>query len=281
MPKIYLEQEYPQGSAAWHALRLGIPTASRCSDLVTPVKGDLSKSRFKYAYQLVAERVLREPLATDIGHLPWIIEGKEKEAEAAQMYAEITGAELVKVGFVAADHGRWGCSPDRLITNTGRGAVEIKAPTEVVQIGYLLGGPGDDYRPQCQMQILVCDLEWVDFFAHNPRMPPVQMRYQPDGGYIKKIEDALSTFADELDDMEKRVRAMGYFAPAAKLEDDAERLANMLIADIDRMRGLQDILDREGDDAFRAALGTMPREQQQRVREAIEANKNLLRAEAL
>jgi hypothetical protein len=31
--------------------------------------------------------VLQESMATDIGSLQWIIEGKEREAEAAAMYA--------------------------------------------------------------------------------------------------------------------------------------------------------------------------------------------------
>lgn len=281
--KIYLDSDAPQGSSQWHAVRLGIPTASRFDDVVTAVKGDLSEARHKYGYQLIAERILQEPLATDIGHLPHIEEGKIREAEAANAYSEIMGVELVKVGFVTIDSGRWGCSPDRLVMPDGdRGACEIKAPSAVVHIGYMLEGtPGKSYRQQVQGQIAICNLNWNDFFSYNDRCPPVRIRFNPDDAYIKKIEAALRTFADELDNNEAKIRAMGLFAPAAKLESDADRMANWFISDLDRLRGLQQILDREGDAAFVAALGDMPRECQQRVREAIEAQKQLIRSEGI
>lgn len=276
--KIYLEAEYPQGSANWHALRMGRPTASRCSDVVTEVKGELSKARYKYAYQLVAERVLQEPFTTDIGHLPWIIHGKEREGEAIAAYEAITGGEIARVGFISTDDGRYGCSPDALVTTAGeKGVAEIKAPSEVTQIGYLLGSLGTAYRAQVQMQILVANLNWADFFSHNERCPPYMQRFHPEHDFIGKIETHLRTFCDELDEMERRIRAMGLFAPAAVLLADADRMADLMIADIDRLRGLQEILDKEGEDEFRRALGDMPREQQERVREAVEAVKNIER----
>lgn len=276
--RIYLDTEYPQGSAQWHALRMGRPTASRCSDVVTEVKGELSKARFKYAYQLVAERVLQEPFTVDLGHLPWVVHGQEREAEAIAAYEAITGGEIARVGFISTDDGKYGCSPDALVTTGGeKGAAEIKSPSEVTQIGYLLGALGAQYRAQVQMQILVANLNWADFFSHNPRTPTYMQRFNPDHDYIAKIEQHMRTFCDELDDMERRVRAMGLFAPAAVLMDDHDRMADLLIADIDRLRGLQQILDKEGEAEFRRHLGDMPREQQQRVREAIEAAKQIER----
>ncbi len=280
--KIYLESEAPQGSATWHRLRMGRPTASRCADVVTEVKGELSKARFKYGYQLIAERVLQEPFTMDLGHLPWVVHGQEREGEAAKAYAAITGGECHKVGFVATDDERYGCSPDLLVTTGAqKGAAEIKSPKETTQIEYLLSGPGSHYRCQAQMQVLVCNLNWVDFFSHNERCPPFMQRFNPDDEFIKKIEGHLLTFCDELDHWEAKVRAMGMFAPAAKMASDADRLADMLISDIDRLRGLQEILDKEGDAAFIAALGELPHEQKQRVRMAIEGTKQILRSESL
>lgn len=281
--KIYLETDAPQGSPQWHALRLGIPTASNAHKFITPAKGELSKQRTDFGHRLIAERILRESFATSVDHLPWIIEGKEREDEAAAAYSVIRDVEVVKVGFVAHDSGRYGCSPDRLVLTDGvRGAAEIKSPTEPVHVGYLIDdGPGTDYKPQMQMQMLVAELEWIDFFSHNPRCPPLLKRFYPDAEFQKKLAAALDQFCDELDEQEARVRKMGLFAPAAKLLSDADRLADMLIADIDRLRGLQEILNREGDAAFVAALGDLPFEQQQRVREAIRANKQLMRSEVL
>lgn len=51
-----------QRSEAWHALRLGIPTASRFGDILT-ARGDLrtGETPKKYAAELVAERILGVP----------------------------------------------------------------------------------------------------------------------------------------------------------------------------------------------------------------------------
>lgn len=281
--KIYLETEYPQGSAQWHALRLGIPTASNAHKFITPAKGELSKQRVDFGHRLIAERILLESFATSVDHLPWIIEGKEREDEAAAAYSVIRDVETIKVGFVAHDSGRYGCSPDRLVLADGvRGAAEIKSPTEPVHVGYLIeDGPGTDYKPQVQMQLLVAELEWVDFMSHNPRCPPLLKRFHPDIEFQKKMQAALDQFCDELDENEARLRKLGLFSPAPKLASDAERMANMMIADIEKLKGLKQILDREGDAGFIAALGELPYDQKQRVREAILANKQLMRVEAL
>jgi len=272
--KIWADIE--QGSAAWHAVRLGVPTASRMSEVITPAKGELAAGRKKYAYQLIAERVLQEPMATDIGSLQWIIEGKEREAEAAAMYAEIAGVELLTVGFISDDDHRWGCSPDRLIVADGkRAAAEIKAPKENTQIGYLLDGPGSDYRVQLQTQIWIGDLTWDDFFSYNPRLPPFMQRTNPDEAFIKKIETHVRTFADELDDMERRVRAMGYFSPAPKIASDDDRRADALIADPAKMAELKHAIDYDRVDVLDLALGTLPREQQERVKHAIATQKDV------
>jgi hypothetical protein len=54
-------RDLEQGSQAWLAIRLGIPTASRFKDIVTPAKADKSKSATAYMYELLAERLTKEP----------------------------------------------------------------------------------------------------------------------------------------------------------------------------------------------------------------------------
>lgn len=260
--KVFLDADCPQGSAIWHSVRLGIPTASNAHKFITKAKGDLSEQRHKYGHQLIAERLLNETFATDIGHLPWIIEGKEREDEAAKAYAEIMGTETVKVGFISDDNHRYGCSPDRLVLVDGvRGAVEIKVPTEPVHIGYMIeNGPGDDYRPQIAMQLFVAELEWADFFSHNPRCPPFRRRSVPDLAYQKKLAENLMRFCDELDATEERVRKLGLYSPAPKIASDADRLADAAVAKA--LAG--DISDE--DEIMNLALGTMRPEHRERVR---------------
>ena len=57
--KIHNVEQY---SPEWYALHIGRPTSSRFDDILTPSKLELSKSRKKYMYQLVAERLLNSPL---------------------------------------------------------------------------------------------------------------------------------------------------------------------------------------------------------------------------
>jgi len=52
--------ELEQGTPEWFSARLGIPTASRYKDIVTPARGDKSKSYMTYLYELLAERMTGE-----------------------------------------------------------------------------------------------------------------------------------------------------------------------------------------------------------------------------
>ena len=65
-------------------------------------------------------------------------------------------------GAVPSDDGRIGCSPDRTVMEKGGrySLVEIKCPAPWTHIGYLLDGPGADYRQQVQGQLLVTGAEF-------------------------------------------------------------------------------------------------------------------------
>ena len=54
-------EEIIQGTAAWHALRLGRVTASRVADVIAKTKTGVSASRANYLAELVAERLTGEP----------------------------------------------------------------------------------------------------------------------------------------------------------------------------------------------------------------------------
>lgn len=210
-----------QGTAEWHDLRLGIPTASEFHKIVTP-GGKLSAQARKYALRLVTETLLRRPLESLEG-LSWLDRGKELEPEAARLYEFHHDCTLEAVGFVTTDDGRIGCSPDRLIMGQP-GAVEIKCPAPHTHVGYLIDGPGDDYRPQVQGQLLVAELEYVDFLSYSPEMPPVVLRFTRDEPYLQLLRMALSNFLELRDELLGQVRAAGYFEERAKIlmPQDAE-----------------------------------------------------------
>ena len=209
-----------QGGPEWLAARLGIPTSSEFHRIITAAKGDLSKSARKYAHQLVAETLLGEPLESPIGNLDWVVRGKLLEPQAVQQYEFTTDVETRAVGFVTTDDGRIGCSPDRLIVGQA-GGVEIKCTAPQTHVGFLLDGPGEDYRQQVQGQLLIAELDWVDLYAFHPCLPPVLIRTCRDEPYIAKMRAALVEFCDMKDAMLEQARASGFFQACATIKQAA------------------------------------------------------------
>lgn len=206
MPIIH---DVEQGSAEWFRLRLGIPTASCFDQIITPAKGELSASWRKYAYRLVAERLLNMPTET-LNGIEHIERGKELEPSAVRQYEFVEGVDTAAVGFITTNDGRIGASPDRIIV--GRPvALEIKCPAAHTHLGYLLDGRGNEYKPQLQGQLWVGEFEYGDFYSYHPLMPAARARIVRDDAYIEKLAAALDEFCDKLDEMTDRARALGIF----------------------------------------------------------------------
>lgn len=200
-----------QGSDEWFAARLGIPTASEFSRIITGAKGDLSKQAGGYAHALVAETLLGRPLEKG-GGSSWAMErGKALEPFAVEQYSLDHGVEVRRVGFATTDDGRLGASPDGLIVGN-RGGLEIKCTLDDKHMGILLDGPGDDYRQQVQGSLAICELEWWDLYAYHPNLPPVAIRTYRDEPYIAKMRVALVAFLDIRDEMLARAHQAGWHA---------------------------------------------------------------------
>ena len=60
-----------------------MPTSSQFHRIVTP-KGKPAKQARGYMFELIAERLLGEPMTRNIDHIPWVRDGKEREFEAAR-----------------------------------------------------------------------------------------------------------------------------------------------------------------------------------------------------
>jgi hypothetical protein len=220
--------DFQQGSAEWYAARLGIPTSSNFDKIITPAKGDFSKSARGYAMYLVAETMLGQTLES-LDHIEWIARGKELEPQAARVYQalnDLDDADMRAVGFVTTDDGMVGASPDRLVLD---GGLEIKCPAPHTHIGYLLDGPNDAYRPQVQGQLYVAELEWVDFFSWHPAMPPARVRFYRDEPYIQKLQSALVEFTDLRLSLLARARASGHFDTHETVSTPLETFAQELI----------------------------------------------------
>lgn len=216
-----------QGTAEWFHIRMGIPTASKFDHIITPKTGKLSLSSTKYAYELIAERLLRQPVETIEGQ-QWMERGKELEPQAVKQYEWVNEVETIPVGFITTDDGLIGASPDRLIKGRAA-ALEIKCPAPHTHIGYLLDGHDEKYRPQVQGQIFVAELDEADFYSFHPRMPPRTIRTPRDEPFIKLLREALDQFNERLFAMLERAQSLGVFQAydAALTPQDVERADGM------------------------------------------------------
>jgi hypothetical protein len=199
-----------QGSAEWFRIRMGKPTASMFHKIVTP-GGKLSEQRYKYMDRLIAERLLQESMDDPL-HIEWVERGKAYEPLAAAQFAFLENCDLDPVGFVTDDQECVGCSPDRLIKGKAE-AVEIKCPAPFTQIGRLLRGLDNDYKPQVQGQLLVGEFERVHFYSFHAQMPGYHLITLPDKAFQKTLRQHLADFVEELEEETERARSMGAYQP--------------------------------------------------------------------
>lgn len=190
--KIY---NFEQGTPEWFAARIGIPTASLFSKLVTPKTGKKSSQAKGLIYKLLEEIRTGHP-SDDFGGTEWTIRGNKLEDEAVNFYEFETGNVTEKVGFVTDDNRTWGCSPDRFINNDG--VLEIKCPAGWTHIENLLRDDIDpSYKPQTQGQIIITERDYCDWMSYHPEMPPKIIKCKKDIEYCKVLKDSK----DELSEM--------------------------------------------------------------------------------
>ena len=99
---------HEQGTPEWLAARLGKPSASMFSKLIT-MTGKPSASADAYINQLLGERLTgkSEPHYTSEA----MILGTEREPLARADYEFISGNKVDQYGFILDDSESYGCSP--------------------------------------------------------------------------------------------------------------------------------------------------------------------------
>lgn len=196
-----------QGTTEWADLRLGIPTASQFHRIITPKTLKVSGQAADYAYELLAELVMGEPM--DNATSGFMNRGTIQEHKAVQFYELQLDVETESVGFVLRDDRRVGCSPDRFVGPNG--LLEVKCPAADTHIKYLLAddGIGADYRCQMQGQLWLCEREWLDSLSYNPLMPPALVRVTRDEDFIKALSFAVERFLEQLEGMKETLSKRG------------------------------------------------------------------------
>ena len=189
-----------QGSPEWLKVRAGIPSASNFDKIVT-TKGEPSKQRQKYLYQLAGERITGIP--EEIYQNLAMQRGLELETEARNLYQVINDEIVTEVGFCMAEG--YGASPDGLVGE--KGGLEIKCPTLAVHVGYLIEGIlPTDYFQQVQGNLLSSGREWWDFMSYYPAMKPLIIRVKRDEIFLKSLKIELEVFCHELDRLVEKIR---------------------------------------------------------------------------
>ena len=205
-----IEHAVIQNTPEWETLRAGIPTASCFSEIITPAKLELSKSRYPYLNKLLAEWIQGCPM--DEATTKYMADGHDREDQTVAAYELALDCEVEPCGFFTTDDGTIGASPDR-IRRAIRKGIEAKSPQLPQMVGYLLGQPLDDkYRIQLYGQTWVCNFEGVDVVAWNPLVPARALvvvethaddKNEAGKVYVDAIAKAVTDFRDEL--MEARI----------------------------------------------------------------------------
>lgn len=199
-----------QGTPEWHAQRLGKATASRIADIVASTKSGPSASRANYAAELVAERLTGKPAERfSNAAMQW---GTDKEPDARNAYAFITGEEVALAEFVQHQKiAMSGASPDGYVG--GLGLVEIKCPITATHIETLLGAKiPAKYETQMDWQMACTGRLWTDFVSFDPRLPDhLQLfvkRHHRNDKRIGELEQRVEEFLAEVDQTIARLAAL-------------------------------------------------------------------------
>ena len=220
--KIHYMEQY---SAEWRERHLGIPTSSQFHRIVTP-KGEPSKQAVDYMYELIAAKLLQEEMNKVSGAAIFAMErGRRLEAEAAEDFRERYNLPIETVGFITNDEETMGCSPDRLIQGRNE-CLEIKCPLPWTHIGYLLDGPGADYRQQVQGQLMIGEFDCCHFYSYHPQMPPFLHIGLRNEAYIRAMRVILEDFCGVLEAKTVQARSLGVFKVSGSFGEIEARMRN-------------------------------------------------------
>lgn len=199
-----IKLDVEQGTPEWEAARIGIPTASRFDEILTPKTLKPSTSATKYRSQLLAEWLCGTSIDFS-GNSGFMDRGKEMEPEARAWYEFSRKCEIDRVGFVLRDDGETGGSPDGLVGVDG--GIEIKCPAIHTHIGYLLEPATlvSDYRGQTQGYMYLTGRAWWDVISYHPDLPKVVQRIPRDEEYIAALDRALNVFIEYLTAAKKQL----------------------------------------------------------------------------
>lgn len=196
--------DHEQGTQEWLNSRLGCPSGSGFSNLITAT-GKPSTSAEAYINQLIAEKLTER--TTEVKVNEWMQRGTELEPLARQYYELSTGLEVQEVGFCKHDTMECGVSPDGLVGLDG--GLEIKCPAPATHVAYLRSGSlPAKYKQQVMGCLWITEREWWDFVSYHETMPVLQLRVYRDEDYITLLAEEVWEACDAIQNEYERLRNM-------------------------------------------------------------------------
>ena len=197
--------DYPQGSEQWENIRKGKATASELGRILTPSKLQFASGAVTYAAEKVAEILGVETVPPPPTF--WMERGTELEPHARQEFSEISGMEVIQVGFIMQEaDSRFGASVDGLV---GHDAIlEIKCPSaEKLILWHNDGVVPQEFMLQIQGGLYATHRDRAAFVGWHPEIVPLILWVDRDNKIIGKIEDALVEFNELVDSMLAKVKS--------------------------------------------------------------------------
>ncbi len=210
--------ECKQGTPEWHAGRRGIATASRFGDIITPKTMKLSAGARTYCYEILAQEMVPPHYWIKPDFQSYAMQnGTNTEREARDYFTFHTGRDVTEVGFVKTDCGRFGCSPDGLISDDA--GLELKCPLHTTQIKYLLdGGLPDEYKAQVHGSMIITKRPSWFFMSYAPGLAPLIVEVKPDE-FTAALAECLEEFWKLLTEMRGRLMPSDPVAATRELVD--------------------------------------------------------------
>jgi hypothetical protein len=192
-----------QNSEQWFQEKIGKPSASNCSKIITN-GGQPSKQAEGYMFELASEIITgRKEEGYKSANM---VVGNEREQESRMYFELINDVKVEQVGVVYKDDKKqFLCSPDGLINREY--GLELKNVLPKTQVKYLLDNClPDEYFSQIQMSLYITDFKYWMFTSYVPAMKPLIIRVERDEVFITKLGIELDKFCVELEQIVNKIR---------------------------------------------------------------------------
>jgi putative phage-type endonuclease len=193
-----------QGTEEWLKEKLGKPSASNCSKIITN-DGKPSKQREGYLYELAGEVITQNRV--DSYKNAAMEEGNLREQEAVDFFCMTNDCEIARTGVIYRDEDKkFLCSPDGIIVGKNEG-FECKNPLPKTQVKYLLdGGLPSEYFGQVQFSLYVTGFDAWHFLSYVPAMRPVYLKVKRDEKFLVALDAELKQFILDLETVVNKIK---------------------------------------------------------------------------